>query len=515
MPVSEKKIQKIDSYGNVEIFEGFPYNFYELKAEPFSVQELEIAKALIGTINRHLSVSELKRQLKAEQELIEEFNSQIIQSIELSQLIDKFPSSIQWSELSKSLSSLLKKNFPSVKNSDDLAEYVLGNSIGFKKLHSLLSDSRLEEVMVNGFDRNVFVFHRKSGLCKTNIAIEKKMLENILGKIASTVGKKFNEENPLLDARLPDGSRANATFSNVSAFGHTLTVRKFSRTPMSIIEMIERKTVSSELAAFLWLMVEGLNIEPMNIIVTGGTGSGKTSFMNSLASFIRYSDRIISIEDTQETDLGGRENWIPLESRLKIGTGEEVSMNDLLKNALRMRPDRIIVGEVRGEEAQTLFTAMDTGHRGILGTLHSNTAKEMLTRLKSAPMHVPEPVIPLLNLSVVMVKMYDRERGVIRRIKEVAELASMEDKVLLSNIFEWGRKSDSIQQTDVPSHLLDVLAEHTDYSKKELKNEILVRQRILEWMLESGIKSSSEVDSTIQQYYLNPLSVIEKASKGL
>jgi flagellar protein FlaI len=178
-----------------------------------------------------------------------------------------------------------------------------------------------------------------------------------------------------------------------------------------------------------------------------------------------------------------------------------------------MRPDRIVVGEVRGEEAQTLFVAMDTGHQGILGTLHSNNAREMLLRLESAPMNVPEQMLPLLDIVVVMQRSYDKEKGMMRRIKQVAEISRMDDKVLLSNIFEYNARADSLEKTDVPSHVLETLSERCGLSKNELKKEILIRQKILEWMKDEKITKNSEVEEIIQHYYYNPEEILKMVSK--
>ncbi len=399
---------------------------------------------------------------------------------------------------------------------EKLASFVLGHAIDYGFLSVPMSDDGLEEVMVNGFDRNVFVFHREFGMCKTNIPVNSEELLFLLGKIAKTVGKDFNETNPLLDARLPDGNRANATFDYVTPNGHTLTIRKFTMIPLSIIDLIEKNTVSSEAAALLWAMVEGMNVEPKNIIITGGSGSGKSTFLSALAGFIPLGGRIISIEDTIELNFGDRENWVQMESRPEIRNIPEVSMNDLLKNALRMRPDRIIVGEVRGKEAQTLFVAMDTGHSGILGTLHSNSARECLIRLKTEPMAVPESMLPLLDLIIVMQRTYDHETGsAVRRIKQIAEISRMEEKTLLSNIYELDQKQDRVRKTDVPSHVIEDLAAKAGMAKNELRREILVRQRILEWMLVKGIRENDAVHKVIQNYYSSPASVLQEIAKSL
>lgn len=514
--IKEVKGKLLESYKNIQIFEGFPYKLYEVRDPGFNPAQQKIADILISSINRTYSLDEIKEGMEIEKavEFVNEFNSEIIQTIEINELLMKLPSTEVYDDLREKIEGIFKKYLPKLSKREEMAEYILSNSIGYGPITPLINDDSLEEIMVNGAKRAVFVFHKIHGMCKTNIVFEKeKSVLKLATKIALSTGKKFDESNPLLDARLPDGSRANATFSHVTPFGHSITIRKFNKVPLSIVELVKNNTLTSEVAAYLWLMVEGLNIEPMNIIISGGAGSGKTTLMNALASFVRYNDRVISIEDTLELDLGSRENWIQMESKPKIRNIEEVSMNDLLKNALRMRPDRILVGEVRSEEAQTLFVAMDTGHRGILGTLHSNTAREMLLRLKSAPMNVPQHMLPLLNLAIIMFRMYDRRLGLIRRIKEIAEIERMEGKVLLSNIFEWDKKRDIVKKTDIPSHTLDTLAEKTSLTKQELKDELVIRRRIIEWMIENNIYRAPEVEKVIQEYYLDPRSVLERISK--
>jgi flagellar protein FlaI len=370
--------------------------------------------------------------------------------------------------------------------------------------------------MVNGFDRNIFVFHKKFGNCKTNIFVDEKsgVLE-LIKRISSAVNKQFSDLHPLLDARLPDGSRANATFNYVSPFGHTLTIRKFSSIPLSIVDLIAGGMVDSGLAAFLWVMVQGLGAHPMNLIITGGTGSGKTTLMNVLASFIPFEERIVSMEDTIELDLGVRENWIQMESKPKIKDVHAVSMDDLLKNTLRMRPDRIIVGEVRGEEAGTLFVAMDTGHRGILGTLHSNSAREMMIRLKNAPMNVPEQMLPLLDLVIVLERHYTQGQGIVRSVKQVAEIGRMDETVLLSNIYEVDEKAGQTVKTRVPSSLVEKLAASAGITKNELSRELRIRQGILEFMIAEGIRERSDVESLIQHYYFDPEPILKRVTERL
>ncbi len=511
--IKQEKGAQVTAHGQVSIYSGFPFHYYEVSEQKFSDGERQVGESLMKVIVGKWSVEELIGQNPElfTRKFVEQFRENIITPITYKESLDHVPSNEDFAQLKGSLTKIFQSFFPQVKNVPALSDYVVGNSVGYGKLSPLIEDVDLEEIMVNGYEQKVFAFHRKYGLCKTNLDFSaRKDLDNLLQKIARTVGKQFDADHPLLDARLPDGNRANATFASVTPLGSTLTIRKFSSVPMSIVDLIMHNTISGEVAAFLWVMVEGMSIESMNLIVTGGSGSGKTTTMNALTAFIRYTERIISIEDTLELQLGNRENWVQMESRPKMRGQEEVTMDDLLKNAMRMRPDRIIMGEVRGKEAETLFIAMDTGHSGCIGTLHSNSAKEMLLRLKSEPMNVAESLLPLLDLVIVQERIYVKGKGIQRRVSSVTEVSSMERQALLSNVYEWDRRADVLKRTDVPSSVVESLANKILKTKKEVEQEIKIRKSILDWMLRNNIHSYSEVEKIIQQYYYSPEGLLQK-----
>lgn len=508
----------IDSYGLIRVWSSFPHPFYEITNPPLNDKERALAENLVNVLARKANVSDVQKALgnSVGAGFTEKLRQNVVNYIEAQELVDKLPTAQQWANCRQLLIDFLAQNAPFVSDMQILTDYVLHQSIGYGSLGLMMMDEYLEEIMVNGEDKRVFVFHKKYGMCKSNVNSEQH--ENLLvliNRMARSVGRRFDAQNPLLDARLPDGSRANATYSYVTPFGITLTIRKFSQIPLSVMDLIKNKTLSTEVAAFLWVMMEGMGIEPMNMIVAGGTSSGKTTTLNALGSFIPISERMISIEDTLELDFGDRDNWIQMEARLKTRDMADVSMDDLLRNSLRMRPDRIVVGEVRGSEAKTMFVAMDTGHRGLIGTLHANNAKETLIRLKNEPMAVPEAMLPLLDLIVVQYRQYQKNVGIIRRVMQVSELSRMNEQVLLSDVFEWDREKDVLKRTDVPSRVLEVLAERSGNTKKELMREMAVRQRILDWMVQKKITSKSDVDKIIQAYYYNPKTVLEKVSEDL
>jgi len=502
--------EKLESYDGIIVYAGQPFNYYEVKEPLLSIEEKKLAETLSQIISRKKPFAELKKlQLPGiDSEFAEKVRSRIVQDIEAENLIQFIPSNETINALNKNLIEFIKDNVSFSKHPSILAEEILSSAIGFGKLSRIINDASLEEIMINS-PTEIFVFHKRHGMCITSIVLSMQELKTLIDRIALTVGKRISEEAPLLDARLPDGSRVNATSDYATPLGPTLTIRKATKEALSIINLIENKTLSSELAAYLWVFVEGMGINPLNIICAGGSGSGKTTTLNVLSTFIPANDRMIVIEDTMELLLDERKNCIRMEARPALPNIKEVSMNDLLINALRMRPDRVVVGEVRGPEAKTLFNAMDIGVQGSMGTLHANTARETLIRLKASPMNVPEQMIPLLDLIIITKRLSVKGKNLIRRIAQLAEVTRMDEQVLLANVFEWDLSSDSIKRTNVPSHLIEVLAESTGQAKKEIQQEILVRKAILEFMLKRGIKSSAEVHKFIQQYYSAPKEVLE------
>jgi archaeal flagellar protein FlaI len=403
-----------------------------------------------------------------------------------------------------------KYDFPESKKRA-FAELIVQDMVGYGLLEPLLQDDALEEIMVVGTKKSVYVYHRKHGMCKTNIFFEDDdESANIVARIARSIGRRVDLSSPLLDARLPDGSRVNATVRPVSLDGPSITIRKFKEDPLTIVDIIKFGTMTPELASFLWLVAEGYNVKPANLLVSGGTGSGKTTTLNCLGSFIPETDRVITIEDTAELQLPIG-HWIRLETRPPNVEGRgEVSMNMLLKNTLRMRPDRIIVGEVRGAEAGTLLASMNTGQNGCLGTLHANTAKETVTRLTSAPMNVPVVMIPSLNL-ILMQNRFSYKGKTVRRITEIAEVGGLQkDLPQINIIYEWDPRDDKMKQTGVPSAIKRKLAALKGVSLDEVENERKRRESILQYMIDKGFRGVKEVGRLINEYYISPEDVLKR-----
>jgi flagellar protein FlaI len=505
MEFTDIKISEIEKTTFGVISKGVTHNFYELKEAPFSKEEKEFANLLSNIIMTESSVKGLAKYDDLAHDFEDNFREQIITIVNINRLLEKIPSKSIFNNLKNSLKELIK-DLDFIKDKEFFAKYVLHNSIGLKQLSFFSLEDDFEELLVNDLS-SIFVFHKKHGYCKTDVVLEEKAFENLIIKIAKSIGKDFDNQSPLLDARLPDGSRVNATMKNVSPRSTSLTIRKFSKIPITILDLIKSKTISLEASAFLWMMVDGFGINPQNILIVGGTASGKTTMLDILSNFIRLNQRIVTIEDTLEIYLLNRENHVALEA--KTSKDEDISMDDLLKNSLRMRPDRIVVGEVRGKEALTLFTAMDNGHAGVLGTLHANSAREAINKLEERPFVVPGSMLPLLDLVVVMKRTYDRELGIKRNVVEISEIARMENKVLLANVFEHNRSKEELTRTDLPSHILEKFANQNSMSKNEIKKEIETRKIILKWMIEKEITKPKEVLEVIQSYYFDPKKVID------
>lgn len=383
-----------------------------------------------------------------------------------------------------------------------ISDLIVEEMVGYGKLKYLLEDDNLEEIMVVGADYPVFVYHKKHGACETTVEFNSaEEVAHIAEKIARDIQRRIDRNSPLLDARLPDGSRVNITLPPISLDGISLTVRKFNRDPITIIDLINYGTFSSDLAAFLWICIDGLGLSPSNILIAGGTASGKTATLNALLAFAPTTDRIVSIEDTAELYMEHK-NKVRLETRPPNVEGKgEINMDDLLKNALRMRPDRIIVGEVRGAEARTLFTAMNTGHAGSLGTVHANSAHDAIIRLTNPPMSVPETMVPALDLVLMQQKYFDRKKGVIRRISEMAELLIGEQGGIQENgIYRWHSNTDKITSTGIPSRTQFKLEEAARLLKSDFKTELIDRKIFLEELVAEGIRSFGEVQSRINEH---------------
>lgn len=379
---------------------------------------------------------------------------------------------------------------------------VVRDMVGYGLIDSLVKDDKLEEIMIIGPKKPVYTYHREYEMMITNVEFySDKEVQDLINRMARLIGRRVDLSSPLLDARLPDGSRVNATIPPASVDGSTLTIRKFRGDPFSIIDLISTNTISVDLAAFLWLCVEGMGVKPANILIAGGTGSGKTTTLNVMASFVPAVERVITIEDTAELNLPLK-HWIRMEAKPPglEGVGE-LTLDILTKNSLRMRPDRIVVGEIRHDEAFALFTAMNTGHDGCLGTVHANSPQEAVVRITSPPMNVPEVMLSGLDFIIIQNRIHDKRKGTIRRVTEIAEVTGvLEGKARTQTVFSWEASTDKVERTEVPVNYIRELERFTGLKKKQIEAELKDRAKFLKELMSKGIRDISQVSSECENY---------------
>jgi len=398
--------------------------------------------------------------------------------------------------------------------------YVEKDFVGLGKIEPLMRDDNVEDISCDGARIPLYIWHRKYESIPTNIYFESdEELDSFVIKLSQRCGKYISVAQPLLDASLPDGSRVQITFSKeVTMRGSTFTIRKFKRDPLTIIDLLKFGTLSSEMAAYYWLCIDNR----MSVLIAGGVAAGKTTLLNSLAMFIRPDLKIVSIEDTPELNLP-HEHWIQAVTRPGYGektiTGErrgEISMFELLKAAVRQRPDYILVGEIRGEEAYVLFQAMATGHLG-MATIHAEDMLAVIHRLESKPMNIPRSLLITLDIIAVQRKVRTKAGHTVRRNIKVHEIVGLEPSTneLLSNVvFEWDGADDTFQYTG-RSYKVEEIMDLKGYSEDEIWDEINRRKAVLEWMVRKGIRRYVDVASVIRRYYGNPEKVYEVAIKEL
>ena len=390
---------------------------------------------------------------------------------------------------------LIKRYFPRTdkRTSDLLVNELLRQNIGLGDVEILLRDDQLEEIVVNSAKEPVWVYHKKHGWLKTNITIpSEERIRHYATVIGSDVGKEITLLKPLMDAHLLTGDRVNATLNPVSSDGNTVTIRKFASRPWTITDFLKSGTISYPGAALIWLAIEN----EVSILISGGTGSGKTSMLNVVASFIPINQRIISIEDTRELQLPKELHWVPMETRMPNPEGKgEITMLDLLVNSLRMRPDRIIMGEVRRQrEAEVLFEAMHTGH-SVYATFHANNVRETIDRLINPPINVPK--MTLASIGLILVQSRNRRTGK-RRTLQIAELMPNGDANV---IMQLDVNRDTLVHLNDSTTLLETLRLYTGMDKKTVEDDLNEKIKLLKYLVKNDVTDINEVGSLFRQYY--------------
>lgn len=406
------------------------------------------------------------------------------------------------------ITNLIKKYFPESdeKTEKFLSTYLKMKSLGLGRLELVMADELLEEIVINQGSKPVWVYHKKHGWVKTTLKLkDEDQIKHYASIIGRKVGRQITVLNPLLDAHLGTGDRVNATLYPVSTEGNTITIRKFSKDPWTITRFLETDTISYKAAAIIWTAIQ----YEMSAIIAGGTASGKTSALNVFAGFFPPNQRIISIEDTREIRLPKFLHWVPLNTIMANPEGKgEITMEDLLVNSLRMRPDRILVGEVRrSKETDTLFEAIHTGHSAY-ATFHSNSAHETVERLTNSPLNVPKVMLPAISLIIVQFR--NRRTGR-RRTFQLAEITQTGDTNV---IMQYDPKKDVLVDHNKSISFIKNLKLFTGLTDREFKKDLDEKIKILKYLVKKDIRSVDGVGRIMAEYYTNKDNLIKFVKKN-
>jgi flagellar protein FlaI len=444
-----------------------------------------------------VSISQISKTTEL---ILERIRQQLVSEVTLGfvELTDLKKSEEIEEKFQHTIKVLIEKYFPDMEQTtkEFLITYLIQKALGLGNLEIMMNDDLLEEIVINSASEPVWVYHKKHGWLKTNMVVpDEDRIRHYATMIGRKVGRQISVLEPLLDAHLNEGDRVNATLFPVSTQGNTITFRKFSRNPFTITHFLKTQTMSYEAAALIWLSMQ----YELSALIAGGTASGKTSVLNVLATFFPPNQRIISIEDTREIKLPRFLHWVPMSTRVANAEGRgEISMEDLLVNSLRMRPDRVLVGEVRRKkEAETLFEAIHTGH-SVYATFHSNSAEETVQRLTNPPIDIPKSMLPAISLIIIQFR--NRRTGK-RRTFQLAEICPDATANLL---MQYNPKTDTLLPVNKSRALMTTLKLFTGFDDEEIRKDLLEKQRILEYLVKLNIDTVDDVGRVMAEYYTNP-----------
>ena len=397
---------------------------------------------------------------------------------------------------------------------DKIFYHIFRDFIGYGKIDILMNDEGIEDISCDGHQVPVFIYHKKYDAITTNICFkDADELDSFVVRLSQISGKQISIYSPIVDGKLPDGSRLQTTLAKTVTKGSTFTIRKFRENPLTPIDLINFGSMSVDMAAYFWMAIEN----GASILFCGGTASGKTSALNALSLFIPSSHKIVSIEDTREVSLPHK-NWIAGTTRQGFSsseenkTGKDIDMFDLIRAALRQRPRVIIVGEVRGKEAYSLFQAMATGHTSY-ATVHASTIHTLIQRLENPPISLPRALLTSLDI-IVFQNAIDLGGKTTRRMTSVTEVIKLDpdtNQLIFMEPFSWVSKTDDRFESTGTSKILNNIKLQNDWSDEQLKRELESRKLILEWMRKKDVGNYKDVGKIISDYHRFPEILINRA----
>ncbi|MGQ4554672.1 ATPase, T2SS/T4P/T4SS family [Halobellus sp. GM3] len=392
-----------------------------------------------------------------------------------------------------------------VRSFHALLYYLLRDFRGFGRIDPLMHDPHIEDISCDGYDLPIFVYHDDYTDVETNVAFGPDALDDFVIRLAQESGRHVSVGDPVVGTTLPDGSRVElALGEEVTPRGSAFTIRKYAEEPFTPVDLVKYGTFSVEEMAYLWLCIENNK----SLIFAGGTASGKTTSMNAVSMFIPPRSKVLTIEDTRELALY-HDNWLASVTRERLHEGTDIDMYDLLRSALRHRPEFIIVGEVRGNEAVTLFQAMNTGHT-TFSTMHADSIETVINRLENEPINVPRAMVQSLDLLCVQtLTRVEGER--VRRSKTIGEVGEIDQRtgeLDYSRAFRWIPDSDTFERSD--SNLLEEIQRERGWSRTKLKQEMRRRERFLRILVDLDTTDYRKFTALVNEYYANPDRVMER-----
>ncbi len=399
-------------------------------------------------------------------------------------------------DINKTIEKTAKIIDPEISKED--LERLVKDANQFYPIDRYIDNNDVEDVMVNN-THNIFIYHTEKGAMKVPEVIDdKRKLERLVKKLKMYATSTAGNKN-IYDIHLPNKSRVNVV---ESPLGADITIRNFKTTALSVIDLINLGEMSYNMAGRLWLYAEGLKIRPANIIVAGMPAAGKTTLLNSLFSFFRPEQRIVTLEDTYELNTETQDNCVRLE------TSADVSLEELVQNSLRMRPDMLVVGEVRGKEAKDMMTAMNIGKIS-MSTIHASTARDVITRLEHTPMNIERDIIPLID-AIIVVSQINVNGRFTRKITQISEISGIETQILLSDLFKYDYKTGKGSDILPSVTYRDTLASLTGLPPTEIVMEERRRGVILEALNKKGIRGLRDINVFCREYYDNPNRALAK-----
>ncbi len=495
IPTVEDRFEEVEVQAIIEPFsyirivfnKGFSEYLYEVWEPLLDEKEKKLLEMIKDALARTLEYELEKMEAKDKQEYLKEAVDSFIQS-----------RGVRMEKTSK----------------DKINYFIIRDFVGYGKIDVLMNDLGVEDVSCDGTGIPLFVFHKKYESIKTNIVFDTdEEINNFVVALGQRCGKQISVASPLLDGTSVEGHRVQATYSReVTTRGSSFTIRRFKEKPFTPVELIKFNTASPEMVAYVWVAVE----HGKSIMVCGGTASGKTATLNSAALFIRPGAKIVSIEDTREINIP-HENWIPGTTRSGVGergldgkAAGEIDMYDLVRAALRQRPNYIIVGEVRGKETYTMFQAMATGHP-TMSTMHADSVKSMVNRLENPPINTPRILLTALNFVIIQTHARVGD-SIVRRIKQVVELVGFEpetNELITNTVYEWDPATDSFIYKG-HSFILDEIMEMKNMTHEEMDAEFQKRVDIVNYLVEKGTIDYKEISRLVVSYYQYPDETIKR-----